>query len=59
VLAVWGRNDEIIGPEGALAFAGDAPGAEVHLLDGGHFLLESHLDAAAGYIRPFLERTLP
>jgi hypothetical protein len=26
---------------------------------GGHFLLESHLDAVAGRIRPFLERTLP
>jgi pimeloyl-ACP methyl ester carboxylesterase len=59
LLAVWGRNDEIFGPEGALAFAGDAPGAEICLLDGGHFLLESHLDAAAGYILRFLERTLP
>lgn len=59
LLAVWGRNDEIFGPDGALAFAGDAAGAEIHLLDGGHFLLESHLDAVTGYIRPFLERTLP
>lgn len=59
VLAVWGRNDEIFGPEGALAFAQDAPGAEICLLDAGHFLLESHLDAAAGHIRGFLERTLP
>jgi pimeloyl-ACP methyl ester carboxylesterase len=40
-------------------FADDAPGAEIHLLDGGHFLLESHLDTAAGSIRRFLERTLP
>ncbi len=48
VLAVWGRNDEIFGPEGALAFAEDAPDGEIHLLDGGHFLLESHLDTAAG-----------
>jgi pimeloyl-ACP methyl ester carboxylesterase len=59
LLAVWGRNDEIFGPDGAHAFAGDAPGAEIHLLDGGHFLLESQLDAAVGYIRPFLEGTLP
>src|SRR5581483_10721266 len=41
VLAVWGRNDPIFGPDGARAFAGDVPDAEVHLLDGGHFLLES------------------
>lgn len=59
LLAVWGRNDEIFRPEGALAFADDAPGAEIYLLDGGHFLLESHLDAAAGCIRGFLDRALP
>lgn len=59
LLAVWGRNDEIFLPDGALAFADDAPGAEICLLDGGHFLLESHLDAAAGSIRDFLERALP
>jgi pimeloyl-ACP methyl ester carboxylesterase len=58
VLAVWGRNDEIFAPDGALAFAEDAPGAEIHLLDGGHFLLESQLDTAAGTIRRFLETTL-
>jgi pimeloyl-ACP methyl ester carboxylesterase len=58
VLAVWGRNDPIFAPEGALAFADDAPGAEIHLLDGGHFLLESHLDVAADLICGFLARTL-
>jgi pimeloyl-ACP methyl ester carboxylesterase len=54
LLAVWGRNDEIFGPAGALAFQDDLPGAEIHLLDGGHFLLESALDAVAGFIRRFL-----
>ena len=55
---MWGRNDPIFGPDGALAFASDALGAEICLLDGGHFLLESHLDAAASIIGRFLERTL-
>ena len=59
VLAVWGRNDPIFGPDGALGFAADAPRAEICLLDGGHFLLESHLDVVADRIRLFLERTLP
>jgi pimeloyl-ACP methyl ester carboxylesterase len=58
LLAVWGRNDEIFGPDGARAFAADAHRAEIHLLDGGHFLLESQLDAVVGYLRPFLERSL-
>jgi hypothetical protein len=51
-------NDEIFGPDGARAFAADAPDAEIHLLDGRHFLLESQLDTAAAYIRGFLGRTL-
>jgi pimeloyl-ACP methyl ester carboxylesterase len=54
VLAVWGRNDEIFGPAGALAFGRDLPKAELNLLDGGHFLLESKLDAVVALIRPFL-----
>ncbi|MFF2862795.1 alpha/beta fold hydrolase [Streptomyces rubiginosohelvolus] len=58
VLAVWGRNDEIFGPAGARAFACDAKDAEVHLINGGHFLLESHLDVVAGYLRGFLGRVL-
>ncbi|SNT16221.1 Pimeloyl-ACP methyl ester carboxylesterase [Asanoa hainanensis] len=56
VLATWGRNDGIFGPAGAEAFAADAPDAEIHLLDGGHFLLESHLDEVAGLMRDFLGR---
>ncbi len=58
VLAVWGRNDEIFGPAGELAFARDAKDVEVHLINGGHFLLESHLDVVAGYLRGFLGRVL-
>jgi pimeloyl-ACP methyl ester carboxylesterase len=56
LLAVWGRGDEIFGPAGAEAFAEDLPDAEIHLLDGGHFLLESAVDDVAGLIRAFLSR---
>lgn len=51
VLAIWGRNDEIFAPAGAEAFLRDAPHARVELLDGGHFLLESHLDDVVDAIR--------
>lgn len=54
LLAVWGRGDEIFGPDGALAFARDLPNAQINLLDGGHFLLESQLDAVVALMRPFL-----
>ena len=56
LLAVWGRGDEIFGPDGATAFAHDLPDAEIHLLEGGHFLLESALDEVAGRIVDFLSR---
>jgi pimeloyl-ACP methyl ester carboxylesterase len=55
LLAVWGRGDEIFGPAGAEAFAEDLPDAEIHLLDGGHFLLESALDEVTELIRNFLK----
>jgi hypothetical protein len=42
-----GRNDEIFASDG-----------EISLLDGGHFLLESQLDATALVIGRFLEKTL-
>ncbi|MFI6730483.1 alpha/beta hydrolase [Streptomyces sp. R-74717] len=56
LLAVWGANDEIFGPEGARAFQRDLPDAEIHLIESGHFALESHLEDITGYIRGFLAR---
>lgn len=56
LLAVWGRGDEIFGPAGAQAFADDLPRAEIHLLDGGHFLLESALPRVTELIRGFLAK---
>jgi pimeloyl-ACP methyl ester carboxylesterase len=56
LLAVWGKDDPIFGPEGARAFAADVPDAEIHLLDGGHFLLESAGDQVTALIRDFLAR---
>lgn len=58
MLAVWGRNDEIFGPDGARAFSRDLPDAQVHLLDAGHFALESHLEEMVALIRPFLRSAL-
>jgi pimeloyl-ACP methyl ester carboxylesterase len=58
VLAVWGAGDQIFGPDGARAFARDAVDAEIHLLDGGHFLLESAVEEVAELMRSFLGRRL-
>lgn len=58
LLAVWGRHDPIFGPHGAAAFTVDLPNAEIRLLDGGHFLLESACDEAVALIRAFLTANL-
>jgi pimeloyl-ACP methyl ester carboxylesterase len=56
-LVVWGRGDPIFVPAGAEAFRVDLPEAEIHLLDGGHFLLETHANEVAALILEFLGRT--
>ena len=54
LLAVWGRNDPYFLPAGAEAYRRDLPEAEVHLLDTGHFALETHHGDIAAHIRRFL-----
>lgn len=54
VLAVWGGADPIFGEQGARDFG--KVGAEVVVLDGGHFLLETHLEEAAEVVGGFLEK---
>ncbi|MFD8528006.1 alpha/beta fold hydrolase [Streptosporangium canum] len=56
VLVAWGENDEIFGADGARAYARDLPDAEIHLLDAGHFALETHGAEIAALIRDFLGR---
>ncbi len=56
LLAAWGRNDPFFLPPGAEAFRRDVPGAEVHLLDAGHFALETRGDEIAALIVDFLGR---
>ncbi|MBE0563538.1 MAG: alpha/beta hydrolase [Ochrobactrum anthropi] len=59
LLATWGRYDPAFIPPGAEAYKRDLPDAEVHLLDAGHFALETHADEIAALIRDFLGRVLP
>jgi len=57
-LITWGEHDEIFGADGARAYLRDLPDAELHLLDGGHFALETHGDEIAALMRDFLGRVL-
>lgn len=58
-LILWGPQDGYM-PEGAArAYLRDLPDAELHLLEGGHWLLETNFDEAAPIIRNFLARVTP
>jgi pimeloyl-ACP methyl ester carboxylesterase len=57
-LVVWGEHDEIFGPAGARAFARDLPDAQIHLLNAGHYALESSGQEIAALVRAFLARAL-
>ncbi|WP_185983079.1 alpha/beta fold hydrolase [Aureimonas mangrovi] len=56
LLAVWGRHDPAFVPAGAEAYRRDLPDAEIHLLDAGHFALETHATEIADLMRGFLAK---
>jgi pimeloyl-ACP methyl ester carboxylesterase len=56
VLIAWGKNDQIFPPAGAEPYKRDLKTLEYHLLDAGHFALESEGDAIAGLMREFLRK---
>ena len=57
-LVVWGKNDPIFPAQGAEPFKRDLTNLEFHLLDTGHFALETHGNEIAGLMRGFLKRNL-
>ena len=58
MLIVWGKNDQIFPAAGAEPYKRDIKNLEFHLLDAGHFALESSGDEIATFIRAYLKRTL-
>lgn len=55
-LAIWGKNDPFFIPAGAEAFRRDVKNAEVVLVDGAHFLLETAGDFVGKTMLNFLKK---
>jgi pimeloyl-ACP methyl ester carboxylesterase len=55
-LIVWGKNDFIFPPAGAAPYSRDLKNVETHLLDTGHFALETHGEEIANRIETFLTK---
>ncbi|MCT7661766.1 alpha/beta fold hydrolase [Mycobacterium deserti] len=53
-LIVWGPHDGYMPEESARAYHRDLPDAPLHLLGGGHWLLETHLDEVVPLVDEFL-----
>jgi pimeloyl-ACP methyl ester carboxylesterase len=56
MLIVWGKNDKIFPAAGAEPYRRDLKNLEFHLLDAGHFALETHGDEIATRIRAFMDK---
>ena len=56
LLVAWGKNDIIFPASGAEAFKRDIPDAEIHLLDAGHFALETDVRDIGLLMMDFLKR---
>jgi pimeloyl-ACP methyl ester carboxylesterase len=55
-LIVWGKGDFVFTPAGAEAYRQDLKHVELHMLDAGHFALETNAAQIAGLIRGFESR---
>ncbi|MFV8048916.1 alpha/beta fold hydrolase [Mycobacterium sp. 48b] len=56
-LIVWGPHDGYMPEQSAQAYRRDLPDAPLHLLGGGHWLLETHLDDVVPLVDEFLTKT--
>ena len=56
VLVLWGSHDDFFTTPGAFAYLRDAPQAEIHVLDAGHFATLQVPDEIARLVSDFLAR---
>lgn len=57
-LIVWGKNDFIFPADGAPPYRRDLKNVETHMLDTGHFALETHGEEIAMRMEEFLQNNL-
>jgi pimeloyl-ACP methyl ester carboxylesterase len=55
LLVVWGKYDPSFELSEAEAYRADVPGAEVHILDAGHFALDTAAEEIASFIVGFMK----
>ncbi|HEY1250132.1 MAG TPA: alpha/beta hydrolase [Thermoanaerobaculia bacterium] len=56
LLVLWGKYDLSFEPTEPEAYRKDVPGAEIHVLDAGHFALDTAADEIARLVRGFMRQ---
>jgi len=56
LLVLWGKHDLSFDPGEPERYRKDVPSAEVHILDAGHFALDTKADEIAELVREFMKR---
>ena len=55
LLVIWGKYELSFDPSEPEAYRRDVPNAEVHIVDGGHFALDTAADQIAQFVREFMK----
>jgi len=55
LLVIWGKYELSFDPSEPEAYRGDVPSAQVHVVDGGHFALDTAADQITALVREFIQ----
>ena len=56
LLVIWGKYEQSFDPSEPEAYRRDVPNAQVHIVDGGHFALDTAADQIAEFVRGFVTK---
>jgi pimeloyl-ACP methyl ester carboxylesterase len=54
LLVIWGKYEQSFDASEPESYRRDVPGAQIHIVDGGHFALDTAADDIAGIASTFL-----
>src|SRR5579872_677205 len=57
LLVIWGQYELSFDPSEPESYRKDVPNAEVHIVDGGHFALDTAADEIANFVKGFMARS--
>jgi pimeloyl-ACP methyl ester carboxylesterase len=59
LLVLWGKYEQSFDPSEPEAYRADIPDAQVHIVDGGHFAMDTAADEIAEHVAAFMNAPVP